>query len=231
MIRTKLEIHSASQHRFSFTAFIYRKLWISVKTLILSYSRMRTTPQYYNFCQHYCWELFALATLPQIVCDISFLFCSSLIGYDSGVCPFDILTTHYHPFFSCLTFPVSPRRLLITIYWCSSQTYPHIFKRHVEFVCLLKERVCPLVIRLFSPSIKLNMPSPPSAVNAGVAGSQVSQGMERPSFPIVVRLIRIVSTILQRYLHVLTTESEIFLSILLRFLEPDKPAWHQVNFC
>ena len=110
----------------------------------------------------------------------------------------------------------------------SSQTYPHIFKRHVEFVCLLKERVCPLVIRLFSPSIKLNMPSPPSAANAGVAG-QVGQGAERPSFPIVVRLIRIVSTILQRYLHVLTTESEIFLSILLRFLEPDKPAWHQVT--
>ncbi|XP_053377564.1 protein MON2 homolog isoform X3 [Mercenaria mercenaria] len=96
--------------------------------------------------------------------------------------------------------------------------FPVIFSQHKEFSFLLKERVCPLVIKLFSPSLKYRQgaPSPPSPV-----------AVEKPFFPIVMRLLRIVSSLIQFYYNLLTTECEIFLSLLVKFLEPEKPMWQR----
>ncbi|XP_060551977.1 protein MON2 homolog isoform X2 [Ruditapes philippinarum] len=96
--------------------------------------------------------------------------------------------------------------------------FPMIFSKHKEFSFLLKERVCPLVIKLFSPSLKYRqgIPSPPSPIPA-----------EKPFFPIVMRLLRIVSSLIQFYYNLLTTECEIFLSLLVKFLEPEKPTWQR----
>ncbi|KAK3593006.1 hypothetical protein CHS0354_005360 [Potamilus streckersoni] len=96
--------------------------------------------------------------------------------------------------------------------------FPSIFAQHKEFSFLLKERVCPLVIKLFSPSLKYRQgqPTPASPTPA-----------EKPFFPIVVRLLRIVGTLIQNYYNLLMTECEIFLSLLVKFLEPEKPVWQR----
>lgn len=97
-------------------------------------------------------------------------------------------------------------------------TFSNIFLNHPEFSFMLKERVCPLVIKLFSPSLKYRqgVPPPPSPAPA-----------EKPFFPIVMRLLRIVSILIKFYYQLLVTECEIFLSLLVKFLEPEKPTWQR----
>ncbi|PFX29349.1 Protein MON2-like [Stylophora pistillata] len=90
--------------------------------------------------------------------------------------------------------------------------YPNIFLKHPEFSFLLKERVCPLIIKLFSPSIKHRISSTP---------------LEKPLYPVAVRLLRIVSVLIEKFYTLLVTECEIFLSLLVKFLEPDKPQWQR----
>ncbi|EDO31510.1 predicted protein [Nematostella vectensis] len=95
--------------------------------------------------------------------------------------------------------------------------YPNIFLKHPEFSFLLKERVCPLVIKLFSPSIKYRH-----------SGNQASSGpVERPVFPVAMRLLRIVSVLIEQFYTLLVTECEIFLSLLVKFLDSGKPLWQR----
>lgn len=114
-------------------------------------------------------------------------------------------------------------------------TFDAVFSKHKEQSFLLKERVCPLIIKLFSPNIKhrgsgallgvssATGTSASSASNA-TAGSSAS---ERPCFAISVRLLRIVSVLIHKYHAFLATECEIFLSLVVKFLEPDKPSWQR----
>ncbi|CAI9729658.1 protein MON2 homolog isoform X2 [Octopus vulgaris] len=97
-------------------------------------------------------------------------------------------------------------------------TFSNVFLRHPEFSFMLKERVCPLVIKLFSPSLKYRQGVPPPPSPAPV---------EKPFFPIVMRLLRIVSVLIKYYYQLLVTECEIFLSLLVKFLEPEKPSWQR----
>ncbi|XP_078678105.1 protein MON2 homolog isoform X1 [Branchiostoma floridae x Branchiostoma belcheri] len=94
-----------------------------------------------------------------------------------------------------------------------------VFFRHPEFSFLLKERVCPLVIKLFSPNIKFqqNVAAPSTATTA-----------EKPYFPISMRLLRLVYALISNYYTLLMTECEIFLSLLVKFLDADKPSWQRV---
>ena len=81
--------------------------------------------------------------------------------------------------------------------------------QHPEFSFLLKERVCPLVIKLFSPSLKYRpgVPAPPSP-----------SPMDKPYFPIVMRLLRIVAVLLKHYYKLLVRLLllNIYILILLR---------------
>ncbi|KAH9512973.1 Endocytosis and vacuole integrity protein [Bulinus truncatus] len=97
-------------------------------------------------------------------------------------------------------------------------SYPSTFSLHPEFTFMLKERVCPLVIKLFSPSLKYRQGLPPAPSPAPV---------EKPFFPIVMRLLRIVSVLIKCYYPQLITECEIFLSLLVKFLDPEKPIWQR----
>ncbi|XP_075218459.1 mon2 homolog, regulator of endosome-to-Golgi trafficking isoform X2 [Lycorma delicatula] len=94
-----------------------------------------------------------------------------------------------------------------------------VFFQHPEFSFLLKERVCALVIKLFSPNIKYR-----SCVPASV---QQATPLDKPYFPISVRLLRVVSILVQKYHSLLVTECEIFLSLIVKFLDPDKPMWQR----
>ncbi|XP_022686091.1 protein MON2 homolog isoform X2 [Varroa jacobsoni] len=91
-----------------------------------------------------------------------------------------------------------------------------IFITHPEFTFLLKERVCPLVIKLFSPNTKFRAPQPTPGVS-----------QEKPFFAICMRLIRIVSVLIARFYSCLVTECEIFLSLITKFLDPEKVEWQR----
>lgn len=64
------------------------------------------------------------------------------------------------------------------------------FLQHPEFSFLLKERVCPLIIKLFSPSIKHRISSTP---------------LEKPLYPVAVRLLRIVSVLIEKFYTLLVS--------------------------
>ncbi|XP_034666367.1 protein MON2 homolog isoform X1 [Drosophila subobscura] len=95
-----------------------------------------------------------------------------------------------------------------------------VFHESNDFRLLLKERVCALVIKLFSPNVKhRQLP----AANNGTAPVPA----EKPYFPISMRLLRLVAILIQKYHTILVTECEIFLSLIIKFLDPDKPAWQR----
>ncbi|KAI7811623.1 protein MON2 homolog isoform X1 [Triplophysa rosa] len=95
--------------------------------------------------------------------------------------------------------------------------FPEVFLQHQEFSFLLKERVCPLVIKLFSPNIKFRQGSCSSAASPAP--------VEKPYFPICMRLLRVVSVLIKHFYSLLVTECEIFLSLLVKFLDGEKPQW------
>ncbi|XP_047037089.1 protein MON2 homolog isoform X3 [Helicoverpa zea] len=104
-----------------------------------------------------------------------------------------------------------------------------IFFKIAEFRFLLKEHVCALIIRLFSPNVKyraaftgVHIPGAGSTAGAGAGAAA-----ERPHFPVTMRLLRLVSVIVHKYHAVLVTECEIFLSLTIKFLDPDKPMWQR----
>uniref|UniRef100_A0A914UNH9 Protein MON2 homolog n=1 Tax=Plectus sambesii TaxID=2011161 RepID=A0A914UNH9_9BILA len=106
--------------------------------------------------------------------------------------------------------------------------YPSIFANHQEFVFLLKEQVCPLVIKLFSPNLKyLQVASqhPHSRQTADAPSSDRQQ--DRPYFPIAMRLLRVVCVLITRFYDLLVTECEIFLTLILKFMESDKLPWQR----
>ncbi|XP_017477968.1 PREDICTED: protein MON2 homolog isoform X1 [Rhagoletis zephyria] len=95
-----------------------------------------------------------------------------------------------------------------------------VFHENNDFRLLLKERVCALVIKLFSPNVKHRQVPPPSNGNTAVPN-------DKPYFPISMRLLRLVAILIQKYHTILVTECEIFLSLIIKFLDPDKPHWQR----
>lgn len=97
--------------------------------------------------------------------------------------------------------------------------FSSVFYSNPEFSFLLKERVCALVIKLFSPNIKYRTVVVPT--------TQPPAPHDKPYFPISMRLLRVVSILIQKYHQLLVTECEIFLSLIVKFLDPDKPTWQR----
>uniref|UniRef100_A0A5S6QVU4 Vacuolar protein sorting-associated protein 26 n=1 Tax=Trichuris muris TaxID=70415 RepID=A0A5S6QVU4_TRIMR len=103
-----------------------------------------------------------------------------------------------------------------------------LFSKRPEFIFLLKESMCPLMIKMFA----LNMKSPSAELRlhtSGILGGNalVESGLEKPYFPITVRLMRLVNILHHSYSSVLITECEIFLSLLIKFLDSDKLDWQR----
>ena len=106
--------------------------------------------------------------------------------------------------------------------------FPALFASHAPFKLLLKERVCSLVIKLFSPNIKYRggfSGGGGGGGGGGEGGSGSLPSQDRPYFPITSKLLRVVSILILEYHSLLTTETEIFLSLVMKFLDPDKPSW------
>ena len=67
-----------------------------------------------------------------------------------------------------------------------------------QFCSLLKERVCALVIKLFSPNVKCQFRGAAAAHQ-----QQTSTPMDKPYFPVSMRLLRLVSVLIQKYYSLL----------------------------
>ncbi|KAI9593732.1 hypothetical protein BDF19DRAFT_447716 [Syncephalis fuscata] len=81
-------------------------------------------------------------------------------------------------------------------------SYESLFRVHVTFLDLVREQLCPLVIRYFS---------------------------DRQDFPKTMRLVRVINVLIRQYHDVMATECEIYLSMLLKMLEPEQNlAWQRV---
>ncbi|CAG9532872.1 unnamed protein product [Cercopithifilaria johnstoni] len=112
-------------------------------------------------------------------------------------------------------------------------SYPSIFVKHSEFAQLLKDQVCPLIIKLFAPNhkqmqITLQHPCSPSThASLDSISSQIPCSPERVYFPISMRLLRVVVILITLYYNLLVTECEIFLALLVKFLESDKLGWQR----
>ncbi|KAL0093822.1 hypothetical protein F4703DRAFT_1831802 [Phycomyces blakesleeanus] len=76
-----------------------------------------------------------------------------------------------------------------------------LFKEHKELSSLLRESVCPLIIKTFS---------------------------EKHEFPQTMRLSRVVDILIRQFNEILMTECEIFLSMFVKVLEPENPLWQRV---
>ncbi|KAL6738567.1 hypothetical protein Aduo_012103 [Ancylostoma duodenale] len=105
------------------------------------------------------------------------------------------------------------------------KSYPGVFFRHPEFCDLLKTEVCPLVIKLFSPSLKSAHVS--SQHPSSRSSSSLASPTDRPYFPIAMRLVRIILCLTSLYHQLLPTECEIFLSSLMKFVDVDRKGWQR----
>ncbi|KAJ3140096.1 hypothetical protein HK100_010473 [Physocladia obscura] len=77
-----------------------------------------------------------------------------------------------------------------------------LFRTHEDLLSLVKERVCPALMRSFS---------------------------ETGEFPITLRIIRIIHATIKYFHEFLVVETEVFLSLYIRLLEPDHaPSWLRV---
>ncbi|GMR48422.1 hypothetical protein PMAYCL1PPCAC_18617 [Pristionchus mayeri] len=108
-------------------------------------------------------------------------------------------------------------------------SFPSVFFKHEEFTRLLREIVCPLVIRLFSPNIKnTNLSTLTSTALAQARAIANSTGSaDRTNFPLAMRLVRLIVILVNIYHQKLVTECEIFLSQLIRFLDADRSPWQR----
>lgn len=82
------------------------------------------------------------------------------------------------------------------------------FLQQPEFCFLLKERVCPLVIKLFSPNIKFRQ---------GGGGAASPAATEKPYFPICMRLLRVVSVLIKHYYSLLVSPARWSAALLLQY--------------
>ncbi|CAF4212457.1 unnamed protein product, partial [Didymodactylos carnosus] len=103
--------------------------------------------------------------------------------------------------------------------------YASIFYHHDELRYLLKERVSPLIIKLFSPGMKHVAKSEKLSTNNVQMGS--GNLYDGAYFPLIARLLRLVCILVRLYFSLLITECEIFLSLLIKLLEQDKPIWQR----
>ena len=65
------------------------------------------------------------------------------------------------------------------------------------------------------------------AGSGGSAAGQSPVAFDKPYYPISLRLLRVVAVLVERYYRLLVTECEIFLSLIVKFLDPDKPPWQR----
>uniref|UniRef100_A0A0K0G4R8 Protein MON2 homolog (inferred by orthology to a human protein) n=1 Tax=Strongyloides venezuelensis TaxID=75913 RepID=A0A0K0G4R8_STRVS len=108
------------------------------------------------------------------------------------------------------------------------KNYPSIFFKHIEYVDLIKSKVVPLILKGFSSnytskSLNIsNIYSPTTLSLQSSVSAQFTNSMAKHLFPNIVRLMRIVNVLITYYYSLLHTECNIFISVLIKYLQSDK---------
>jgi len=109
----------------------------------------------------------------------------------------NILSTFYSVFFKV---SISRFKKKYSLIWNELITVNILFIdlliQHPEFSSLLKEKVCALTIKLFSPNVKCQP-------RIGQQQQQPSTTLDKPFFPVSMRLLRLVSVLVQKYYSLL----------------------------
>nr|XP_027206103.1 protein MON2 homolog isoform X2 [Dermatophagoides pteronyssinus] len=134
--------------------------------------------------------------------------------------------------------------------------YSKIFYVYDEFIFILKDKVCQVVIKLFAPNLKSirsnnrhhhhhhhqhnhQLPSllqrggddgliNVDSISDNLTNHQTLKISPTQQWSTTVRLMRIVTILIKNYFKLLITECEIFLSQLIRSLEVDKFNWQRL---
>ncbi|KAH9420529.1 Endocytosis and vacuole integrity protein [Dermatophagoides pteronyssinus] len=105
--------------------------------------------------------------------------------------------------------------------------YSKIFYVYDEFIFILKDKVCQVVIKLFAPNLKsIRSNNRHHHHHHHQHNHQLPSLLQRGGDD--VRLMRIVTILIKNYFKLLITECEIFLSQLIRSLEVDKFNWQRL---
>ncbi|KAI6230234.1 Protein MON2-like protein [Aphelenchoides fujianensis] len=113
------------------------------------------------------------------------------------------------------------------------KNYPSIFFKHSEFAALLKNTICPQLVKLFAGERDSLTDSPTQAqttanrrsMSSLSAASVQSAGQQRPFFSVMMRSIRITYVLISLYHEILMLQTEILLSFLLELLTPEIQEW------
>ncbi|KAI1711748.1 dimerization and cyclophilin-binding domain of mon2 domain-containing protein [Ditylenchus destructor] len=119
------------------------------------------------------------------------------------------------------------------------KNYPSIFFKHSEYAELLKTQICPQLVRMFVGDKEIR---PPLLSNQSKTGSEdsafrlsvtdaiynfqqqnVSTGTARPTFPIMMRSLRIALVLVTHYHAILGPQNEVLITFLLELI-PFTPA-------
>ncbi|KAM7539751.1 hypothetical protein Aperf_G00000030230 [Anoplocephala perfoliata] len=98
--------------------------------------------------------------------------------------------------------------------------YSILFSKEKEFLYLLKERVCPLVIKLITLGT-------PADAQRSTSRDVSSEGSGPSDFGINVRLNRIVVLLCSKYFECLNTECEVLISTIMRIVENEQSHWRR----
>eukprot|EP01134_Creolimax_fragrantissima_P007818 CFRG7818T1 len=110
----------------------------------------------------------------------------------------------------------APVMYCLELLYTALSIHPQIFLQRPNFSHIVKERMCPIVIRSFSPIQKRD---------TSIAVSLEKR--EKIPYSTTQRLLRIVSVLVKHFQSILVTECEIFLTMLVKFLNADWPEWQQ----
>ncbi|KAI6196194.1 Protein MON2-like protein [Aphelenchoides besseyi] len=119
------------------------------------------------------------------------------------------------------------------------KNYPSIFFKHSEFAELLKNNICPQLVKLFVGERDLKSISETSLSVNGQSTAQNRRSMstlssssiqsnsqqQKPFFSVMMRSIRITYVLISLYHEILSLQTEILLSFLLELLTPEIQEW------
>ncbi|KAI6171974.1 hypothetical protein M3Y98_00921500 [Aphelenchoides besseyi] len=105
------------------------------------------------------------------------------------------------------------------------KNYPSIFFKHSEFAELLKNNICPQLVKLFVVNGQSTAQNRRSMSTLSSSSIQSNSQQQKPFFSVMMRSIRITYVLISLYHEILSLQTEILLSFLLELLTPEIQEW------
>ncbi|KAH7729489.1 hypothetical protein AAVH_02964 [Aphelenchoides avenae] len=118
------------------------------------------------------------------------------------------------------------------------KNYPSVFFKHAEYADLLKNQICPQVVRMFAGEKEIRVPAHALGSSASLATQSAYSGSissvqsassnastARPMFPVMIRSLRIVLILISHYHQILSYQCEVLMNFLMELLSSEHYAW------